>query len=221
MTVDAAFPEPGRIVSRSRTVVDQVHELMLDAIASGELVAGDDVHDQEWAERLNVSRTPIREAIKRLEGHGVIDIAAARYTRIISFTPETARLEAQSWATVHLAIASSLCGATDRAAISKLRALRGRVYKAGAARRPAASFAFFTHLRTEAASFAMRLAATAASYRLVLAQPLLHEHHDADLALTASLITALQKNAPGPLHAAFANWAEAATRAEPMMRASA
>ncbi|WP_310517403.1 GntR family transcriptional regulator [Agromyces aerolatus] len=187
--------------------------MLLAAIVEGDLVAGDKVHDQEWAERLNVSRTPIREAIKRLEGHGIIDIAAARYTRISSFTPETARQEAQGWAMVHLALARVLCGVPDQALLAELRRLRNRVRRAGATREVAASFAFFTRLRVGADIFSLRLATTAAAYRLRLAQPQLPALDDANRALHTDLIAALQRNTPDVLPAAFEAWTAAATRA--------
>ncbi|MDR5699768.1 GntR family transcriptional regulator [Agromyces aerolatus] len=205
--------QPDRIVSRTRTVVDHVYELLLAAIVEGDLVAGEALHDMEWAERLNVSRTPIREAIKRLEGHGIIDIAAARYTRIASFTPETARQEAQGWAMVHLALTRALCGVTDQALVADLRRLRNRARSVGATREVAASFAFFTRLRVGADLFSVRLATTAAAYRLRLAQPQLPAFGDANRALHTDLITALQRNTPGTLPAAFEAWTEAATRA--------
>ncbi|MDR5699767.1 GntR family transcriptional regulator [Agromyces aerolatus] len=190
-----------------------MHELLLAAIVDGELVAGEVLHDLEWARRLNVSRTPIREAIKRLEGQGMIDIAAARYTRISTFTPETARQEAQGWAMVHLALVGSLCGAPDPAFLAELRGLRVRARRAGATREIAANFAFFGRLRIEASGFSIRLASTASAYRLRLAQPHLPDHADANRALRAGIVTALQRNTPDTLQPAFDAWTEAATRA--------
>jgi len=43
-----------------------------DLILEGELKAGDRLVERELAERLNISRTPIREALFRLESQGFV-----------------------------------------------------------------------------------------------------------------------------------------------------
>ncbi|MBP7001672.1 GntR family transcriptional regulator [Amaricoccus sp.] len=48
------------------------HELLLDAIDQGEFRPGDRLVESELAERFGVSRTPIREALQRLETQGVL-----------------------------------------------------------------------------------------------------------------------------------------------------
>ena len=48
------------------------YELVLDAIDRGVFRPGDRLVESELAERLGVSRTPIREALQRLETQGVL-----------------------------------------------------------------------------------------------------------------------------------------------------
>ena len=48
------------------------HELLLDAIDRGEFRPGDRLVEAELAERFGVSRTPVREALQRLETQGVL-----------------------------------------------------------------------------------------------------------------------------------------------------
>jgi len=56
-----------------------VYRFLRDAILSPEgLAAGDRIDEQELAERLGVSRTPVREAIRRLEVEGFIRRAPRR-----------------------------------------------------------------------------------------------------------------------------------------------
>ena len=45
---------------------DEVYALLGEAILDGRLSAGERLRDQELAERLGVSRTPVREALQRL-----------------------------------------------------------------------------------------------------------------------------------------------------------
>jgi len=65
----ASDPHPG-----------DVYQLILDAIDGGELPGGARLIETELAERFGVSRTPVREALKRLEAQGV---AAAQGRRLV------------------------------------------------------------------------------------------------------------------------------------------
>jgi len=205
------LPNPETVRSR-RTVVDQVHEILLDAIKSGELKAGDPLHDQTWAAHLKVSRTPIREAIKRMENYGTVSIAPARYTRITTFTPEQARQEATDWALIHLALTSALDLSRDPTLISDLDTLRTRAHTADQAQHDVAIFDFFDRLRTASQNFSLTIGATAAAYRLRLAQPLLPSNPAANHTLCADIITALSSNTVDTLPSVFTRWSTAVTQ---------
>jgi DNA-binding GntR family transcriptional regulator len=60
-----------------------VYQMILDAIDAGELPGGARLIETELAERFGVSRTPVREALKRLEAQGV---AAAEGRRLVVAT---------------------------------------------------------------------------------------------------------------------------------------
>ena len=55
-----------------------VYQLILDAIDGGELTGGARLVETELAERFGVSRTPVREALKRLEAQGVAAVEGRR-----------------------------------------------------------------------------------------------------------------------------------------------
>jgi len=57
-------------------------------IVDGELAPGDSISDNALAAALGVSRTPVREALQRLERIGMIEFAPSRFTRVTSLTPE-------------------------------------------------------------------------------------------------------------------------------------
>jgi DNA-binding GntR family transcriptional regulator len=46
------------------------------------------IRDVEVAEELHVSRTPVREALQRLERHGLVIMYPSRYTEVTPITPE-------------------------------------------------------------------------------------------------------------------------------------
>lgn len=52
---------------------DRTIEAIREAIISGELAPGEPLRDRDLAERLGVSRTPIREALHRLEAAGLVE----------------------------------------------------------------------------------------------------------------------------------------------------
>jgi DNA-binding GntR family transcriptional regulator len=59
----------------SRTLVDRVYEVILDAISDGTLKAGERIMQDEVAARLNVSRQPVMNALSLLKAQGfVIDV---------------------------------------------------------------------------------------------------------------------------------------------------
>ncbi|MBN6188435.1 GntR family transcriptional regulator [Aneurinibacillus sp. BA2021] len=51
---------------------DKVYRYIKEMILSGELAAGERIVERELADRLNISRTPIREALFRLESQGFV-----------------------------------------------------------------------------------------------------------------------------------------------------
>lgn len=57
----------------SRTIKEQVYEVLKGEIISGKLKPGTKLAEQNIANRLGVSRSPVREAIKQLSGDGLVD----------------------------------------------------------------------------------------------------------------------------------------------------
>jgi len=65
-----------------RRLSDVIYDALLEALIEGRLAPGQALHDRELAEELEVSRTPVREALQRLQEVGLVDIAPGRYTRV-------------------------------------------------------------------------------------------------------------------------------------------
>lgn len=61
---------------------DEVYARIGAAILDGTLPAGARLRDVELAEQLGVSRTPVREALQRLERFGLVEVAVGRYARV-------------------------------------------------------------------------------------------------------------------------------------------
>lgn len=61
------------IIKKSKSMREQVYEKMKEMIFSGEIKQGERIVEVEFAERFNVSRTPLREAIRMLELEGLLE----------------------------------------------------------------------------------------------------------------------------------------------------
>lgn len=57
----------------SRTKADAVYETLQERILSGAIQAGTPLRQEEVAEQLGVSQTPVREAFRRLESEGLLE----------------------------------------------------------------------------------------------------------------------------------------------------
>ncbi len=61
---------------------EEVYNTLLSWIMNGTLRPGEKLLDKELAENMGVSRTPVREALRRLEDKDLVESAANRWTRV-------------------------------------------------------------------------------------------------------------------------------------------
>jgi DNA-binding GntR family transcriptional regulator len=80
MSLPEPAPAPDRLNISS--VVDQVYTAIRERIASGALPRGARVHQEDLAEELGVSRTPVREALRRLAAEGLVEMRTNRGARV-------------------------------------------------------------------------------------------------------------------------------------------
>ncbi|MEP9380398.1 GntR family transcriptional regulator [Aquabacter sp. CN5-332] len=65
---------------RTEPLYDQIYEILWEKILALEILAGARLRDVEWAEKLEVSRTPVREALRKLQKDGILEpIGHGRY----------------------------------------------------------------------------------------------------------------------------------------------
>lgn len=90
------MPVPSRAGVVSRTLLrDDAYRMIRDAIVDGTLAPGERLNDAELARWLGVSRTPVREALARLEEAGLVRTRPGRYTMVTPLDLRAAR-DAQS-----------------------------------------------------------------------------------------------------------------------------
>jgi DNA-binding GntR family transcriptional regulator len=77
------MPIPQTEIRLTRSLArDEAYEKIRDWIIDGTLRPGELLRDQEIAQSLGVSRTPVREALRRLEDEGFVETALNRWTRV-------------------------------------------------------------------------------------------------------------------------------------------
>lgn len=59
---------------------------LFDRIISGDFQPGDHLREQDIADELGVSRTPVREAVRQLVEDGLVDFVPKRGARVVGFT---------------------------------------------------------------------------------------------------------------------------------------
>ncbi len=86
---------------------DRAYVAIRDAIVAGTLAPGERLRDQELCAWLGLSRTPVREALGRLEQDGLVETAPQRFTRVAPLDRRAARDAFPVVAAVH-ALAAEL-----------------------------------------------------------------------------------------------------------------
>ncbi len=76
---------------KPRSTAQNIFELLRDDIVTGVLGPLDPIREIEVAERLGVSRTPVREALLRLQTLGLVDIFPQSGTRVAPIRAEKVR----------------------------------------------------------------------------------------------------------------------------------
>lgn len=101
-------PKSHGVLSKS-LLRDQAYAALRDAIVNGTLEPGERINDADLSRWLGLSRTPIREALARLERAGLVQTKPGRYTIVSPIDVREARAAQVVAATLHeLAVREAL-----------------------------------------------------------------------------------------------------------------
>lgn len=103
---------------------DTAYDALRREIVEGRLEPGARLRDHELAARLGLSRTPVREALSRLEEEGLVETRPQSYTRVTPLSRADAREAFPIVAALH-ALAAQLA-ALDRQDLARLRTINRR-----------------------------------------------------------------------------------------------
>src|SRR3954463_11279668 len=86
------MPVPENKAALERDLLrDRAYGALRDAIVDGTLAPGERLRDQELCEWLGLSRTPVRDALSRLEQDGLVETEPQRFTRVAPLDRRAAR----------------------------------------------------------------------------------------------------------------------------------
>jgi DNA-binding GntR family transcriptional regulator len=104
------MPVPAKTKPISRSFMrDEVYNTLLAWIVEGELRPGEKLLDKELAENMGVSRTPVREALRRLEDKQLVESSANRWTRVAEVSiKEPEKIYPIIWSLEELAISEAI-----------------------------------------------------------------------------------------------------------------
>ena len=78
-------------MTESRPIREVAYEVLKKAIITGEIPAGERIVETDYADRLHISRTPLREALRELERDGLVEYVMRRGVVVRAFTIEDVR----------------------------------------------------------------------------------------------------------------------------------
>jgi DNA-binding GntR family transcriptional regulator len=107
---------------RPRRFAEDVVTILRQMILSGELAAGERINEIKLADRLKISRSPIREAMQTLAGEGLVISVSGRGAFVASFDMEAVDHLLEVRATLECAAARFATVRADDASLDELEA---------------------------------------------------------------------------------------------------
>lgn len=118
---------------RAETIADKVHARLSRGIAAGTYRPGERIYEKALAESLGISRTPIREALLRLETEGVVVCNSRRSYNVRILTADDVREIYETLGILEGAAAARVAGALDGQDIAELERLNKAMVEAAEA----------------------------------------------------------------------------------------
>lgn len=108
-------------------LAERVAIRLRDMVIKGALRPGDRIVERRLCAELNVSRTPMREALKLLRQDGLVEISRNRGARVLSFDPVEAIDLFDVIAALEAEAAARFCASASDETLSSLEALHARM----------------------------------------------------------------------------------------------
>lgn len=103
-----------------KTLADWAAAQLRELIISGQIAPGQRIYEQDLAERMGISRTPVREALRHLHREGLVCVAPNRETVVTTYTAHDVREIYQVRAALEGMAARLAAGLRDEQAVARL-----------------------------------------------------------------------------------------------------
>jgi len=114
-----------------RRPLDRVYETIRQGILSGEFRAGEHLREEALAERAATSRTPVREALRKLESDGLVTIGENRRSYVSDFAPNEVQSVYEIRVRLESYAAELACANMTAAGLSQLTEINDRIVALG------------------------------------------------------------------------------------------
>lgn len=111
------------ITTQRRRLADEVYDQLVNAIMNREIGPDDRLVQEKLATELQISRTPVREALMRLEKEGVLHLANSGGFRLAKISEEETLELYQARSAIEGQAARILAARNDKRELERLRAL--------------------------------------------------------------------------------------------------
>lgn len=112
-----------RSLQRRKSLYEQTYQALRDSVLAGELLPGDRLVETQLAEQLQVSRTPIREAIRQLQREKLVAADANGWLRVITVSAAEAEQLYDCRMALEILAVTAACEQARPAQVKKLQQL--------------------------------------------------------------------------------------------------
>lgn len=106
----------------TRSLVDQAHQQLRTMIVSGRIAPREELRQEVLAQRLGISRTPLREALNRLASEGLVELRPRRSAVVAELTRADAEADYEARRILEPAAARLAAARRDPMALAALAA---------------------------------------------------------------------------------------------------
>jgi DNA-binding GntR family transcriptional regulator len=103
------------------TVVDRVYAILRERVLAGEIQGGTRLRQEALAEELGVSRTPLREALRRLAAEGLVEFNPNRGAQVTEVTRESSRASYEARLVIEPGAARLAAARRSAAEVARMR----------------------------------------------------------------------------------------------------
>lgn len=117
----------GRNSLRRRSLHEEVADCVRTMIIEGDLKEGQRINEPELCQQLDISRTPLREALKVLHSEGMVTIEPNRGAWVATITPEEIREHFEIISSLERRAAELTAGKATQNDLTRLRQLQDKL----------------------------------------------------------------------------------------------